>query len=197
MLKEHEKRNFLLNDIKLSSSWEDGKLSVQYAFDGAQICRLAYEHLWPVSHPVLTDILKKLNNGIVQCLPRSASLEKNDSELTCLFRTWFNEWKNGKGNWQPNTPYFILQTGLKLKDIHTAFQAYLQEHPTAQCRSVSKSYVSLLRAHLFPQIIKRKWCTFSECSACVRIKDQIAKSKSQEEKGAKRHRLDNLATFRC
>ena len=109
--------------------------------------------------------------------PRPQKRGSPDSDNTVArlqFKAWFGEWKNGRGNYQPDSPEFHLAPGLKLKDVARAYTEYTRGRDEP-CPSPPSVYRWL--AVDFPHVKKRKWCRFTKCSICSKLDDRIEKAK--------------------
>lgn len=186
-LLQNEKREFLISDIRRSSTLVDNKFVVRYAFQNTTICRTAYENLWPVSHKHLTTVVKQLVSGVYHVSPRTSPIGK-ETGLNLVFDAWFENWKHGRGNYMPVTETqsqveFHLSPGLKKKDIHKAFLEHLLTVPEHKEQTPDVSFTNKRLRDKFPDVKKRKWIKFTKCSICTLIDDKISKSVSQELKG--------------
>ena len=189
-MKCHEKRTVLINELKRTSIYDPSKkkFKFRYLYKDTVICATAFEKLYVVGHTTLVDVRRQINGGIDSVPPRKAKrIEKGQSIARLQFKAWFDNWKNGRGNPQPDSTDFHLAPGLKKKDVVKAYQVRqstssdtLTDSSGTCCSSSTGSSSSNLFGFLqndFPHVKKRKHVRFTKCSVCTLIEDKKKKAK--------------------
>ena len=181
-LKRNERKQHFLNDIR--GNYDRASKQFRYFFLLEEVCSVAYGKLHYISKPTLCSVRQiALEDGknVQPRKRRKASIE-GSTVYQLMFRAWFNDWKNGRGQYMPDSPEFHLSPGLKIKDIAKAYEEERQLEP--ECAASKPTVYRWLKAD-FPEVKKRKFVRFTKCSICVILEDKVAKAgEDSRRKGA-------------
>ena len=194
-LKSNEKRTYLISELKRTSFFDAKKQQYQfrYLYKDSTICAKAFEQLYKVGHTVLCDVRRQINAGYETIPDRRRNTEKGQSVSRLKFKAWFDNWKNGRGNPQPDSTDFHLAPGLKKGDVVKAYQEVQStrsetsneaEDAESSCNSPGCSTSNLfgfLQSD-FDHVKKRKHVRFTKCSVCTKIDDKKKKAKADSRR---------------
>ena len=136
----------------------------------------------------MVDIRRQVNSGINSVPPRQlVCIEKGQTVPRLKFKAWFDNWKNGRGNPQPDSQEFHLAAGLKKGDVVKAYQELQSssaETDETCCSHVGDSSSTLFRfmRQDFDHVKKRKHVRFTKCSVCTLIEDKKKKAKNDSRR---------------
>ena len=116
-----------------------------------------------------------VKGGVTTVAQRRVSIEKSATALRLHFISWFEHWKQGRGNRMPDADEFHLAPGLKIKDIQSAYNEDLKDDCSLCHRNgeIGKSTVYSMMATEFPKVKKRKWVRFTKCGKCTYLDDLL------------------------
>ena len=194
-LKRHEKKQLILDE--LTSFYRRNEDKFDYFLLNRKVCATAYGAALFVSKLFLVTIRALVRQNTTTIFPRLQKKESPSSENTperLDFKAWFDHWKNGRGNYQPDSPEFHLAPGVKLKDIHRAYHDY---RSLKQGQLVSRPTVYRWLAVDFPEVKKRKWVRFTKCSTCCKLDDRIEKAGPDRRRKGARNTLAQVVYFVC